>query len=451
MKKTLALFMTLALMLTCITGFAFNSSAEGETPEYVEPSYSFELAMQSFGNVDGIEQNPEWGSYDSEDGFFFDDVWTFEYWDHDSQVFAPMAAYFRSNQPGMKPSYGAFYMPYPEVGYSENGLHWIAIWNKGKYYHPGTTGGPVVTFIVPADGTISYSAAWSSGGNGNYATLWVNDEMIFPADGNLENAVFNNNSPITIEVEAFKVKAGDRVRLRLTTVGGNRSGKGSTLSGQPVVTYIDSAVSIGNPNGEPPTTVTPSRVGKDTSDTLVTWNEGLKAVSYNLYIKESGTDGDPVKVNDAPITETSYTVTGLKFNTLYQLTVTSLTKEGTESAHSEPAGVKTPKAPKDSDKTSDTSTKDTDTSITTNTNTNTNTSTVDNTNPSGGFPWWIVIVAAVVVIIVVILVLVLGKKKKPAEVPAADVVPVEETPVEEAPAEETPSEEAPAEEAKDEE
>ncbi len=461
MKKTLSLLMSLALMLGCITGLAFNSSAEEELT-YVEPSYSFATAMMnSYGNIEGLEQDPELYSHDSDEGFYFDNVWTFEYWDDESESFEPMTAYFKSGRIGSITNYSAFYTPFAEADYVDSGYTYCTIRNKGTTLHPGKASGPVITFIAPADGTISYEVGVYGGGDagkvdsGNYATLWINDDMVYPVNNNWDDVRFDNGNssasdPFRIKKEAFKVEAGDFVRLRISTVANSRNGKATTLAVQPIVTYHESSLPIGNPNGTPPADVAPTRVGKDTTDTAVTWSSALNAVSYNVYVKKDSDDA-AVKMNESPITGTSYTITGLDFDTLYELTVTSMTADGKESAPCDPVGFKTPKgSEKTSDKTSDTSTGDTNAPATT----NTNNVPGNGKKPSAEFPWWIVIVAAAVVVVVaVVLVLVLGKKKKkPAEAPAEETAPVEDVaPAEETPVEEAPVEEAPAEEKKDEE
>ncbi|MBO5213424.1 MAG: fibronectin type III domain-containing protein [Clostridia bacterium] len=456
MKKTLALLMALSMMLSCMIGLSVNSAAE---TEYVEETYDYKMAMlDDFGVVDDIGQNMETGAYESVDGFYFGDVWTYEYYNCETEEFLPMTGFIKAAQDGFTPKYANMYIPYGEVGYSETGLTYIGIWSKGQYLHPGNGGGPVVTFIAPASGTISYDVAVrSTHTDGNYATVWLNDEMIWPKNGDMDSAIFNATNSAApdifqISCPSFKVEEGDLVRLCITVVG-NRNGKGTSLVETPVVTYHEASIPIGNPDGTPPKNVAASRVNKNTTDTEVTWEEARGAVGYNVYVKASGTEDAPVKVNDQPITELKYTITSdLDFDTLYEATVTSITAEGKESVASDPAGFKTPKGDgKTSDKTSDEGTDTSDTNVPATGNNN-----KVPTEPSNGFPWLIVVIAAVVVVaVVVVLVLVLGKKKKkPAE--AAPAVEAEAAPVE-APAEEAPAEaaapveepaEAPAEEEK---
>ncbi len=454
MKKTLALLMTLTMILSCMIGFSVNSGAE---VAFVEETYQYKMAMlDDFGRVDDIEQNMDNGAYETVDGFYFGDVWTYEYYNSETEEFLPMTGFIKTAQDGFTPKYANMYIPYGEVGYSETGLTYIGIWGKGEYLHPGKAGGPVITFIAPASGTISYDAAVrNTSAEGNYATVWLNDDMIWPKNGDMDSAIFNSTNSadpdmFKISCPSFKVQEGDLVRLCITTLNGNRNSKGTNIVEHPVVTYHDAgSVPIGNPDGTPPANVVATRVSKDTSDTEVTWEEARGAVGYNIYVKASAADGDPVKVNDKPITELKYTVTDLDYDTLYEATVTSITAEGKESVASDPAGFKTPKGDgKTQDKDPD---EGNDSSNVPSTNNN-NPGKPSTSKPSNDFPWLIVVIAAVVVVaVVVVLVLVLGKKKKKtveaAPVVEAEAAPVE-TPVEEVAPVEEPAEETPAEEEK---
>ncbi len=455
MKKTLTLLMALVMMLSCFAGLSLNSSAA--ELEYVEQVYDYKTAMlDDYGKTDDLEIDDETGTYNSGEGFMFGgDLWTYEYYNLETEEFQNMVAYVKTSIAGYVPSFSSTYVPFGEVGFQgETGLKYLSIATKGTYLHPGTTSGPVVTFIVPASGKVSYDTSLFCGNAGGiHATIWLNDTMIFPADKDLDKALTTGDThtkedPFRIALTNVKVEEGDLLRLCITTPDGKRDGRGTTLVDQPKVTYTECVLPIGNPNGTPPSNVMAVPARKNSTDTDVSWDAALNAVSYNIYVKDSNGDEEAVKVNDAPITDTKYKITGLEFGTLYELTVTSITAEGKESAHSDPVGFMTAKGDgKTSDKTSD---KDSDT-----TNTDAGVSQggnnpVDNNKgDDAGFPWIIVVIAAAVVVVVaIVLVLVLGKKKKAVAAPVAEET-VEAAPVA-APAEE-PTEESPAEEKKDEE
>jgi uncharacterized membrane protein len=167
-----------------------------------------------------------------------------------------------------------------------------------------------------------------------------------------------------------------------------------------------------------------------------------------LYLRNVSTKGELLKINTEPVTDLKYTITGLDFDTLYELTLTSVTKDGNESVHSDPVAFKTPSGDGvASDKDSDTS--NTDASV----NQDGENKPVNSNNTKGdnaGFPWIIVVIIAVVVVAVaIVLVLVLGKKKKAVAAPVAEEAS-EAAPVA-APVEETAAEETAEEEKKDEE
>ncbi len=451
MKKTLALLMALAMMLACVAGLAMNTSATEQ--EWVYETYSYQDALEEVGtHGDGeIEIDEATGSYDSVDGFYFcDGLWTYEFWDPETETFEPMTSYYKDKQVGWAHgTWANIYTAFADSAWKKTGYTYCSIMSNGKHMHPGNTAGPAITFIAPASGVISYEASiypYSKSHNsdnialGNYATLWVNDTQVYPAPdedpeiGHIFSDLHSSSSPLEVTCSSFKVNEGDRVRLRIIAAGGDNGGRRVILSKLPTVTYHEASVPIGDPNGTPPANIITERVGKDTTDMKVSWEAAKNAASYNVYV-----NGE--KVNEAPITECTYTVTGLDADTLYDMTVTTVLASGVESAHSDPQSFKTAKGNKADAPATDTSSDDSEIVV------STDTGVVEQPKDEGSFPWWIVAVAGVAVVaIVVVLVLVLGKKKKPAEA-AEEAAPAEAA--EEAAPAEAAEEAAPAEAAEE--
>ncbi len=462
MKKTLALLMTLAMMLSCIAGLAVNSSAA--QLEYVEETYSYESVLEEVGSHDeGREKDADLGCYKSEEGFFLGNgMWTYEYWDVASSSFKPMSAYFSdAAEGGAMGVYTKYYIAVAEGAWDNaSPYRYCAILKSGTALHPGDGADSALTYVVPATGTISYDVSVSCnnesntsdptnglGDNwGSVVTVYLNDKQIWPAEGDTSNRIgYETNpadNPLAVSVPSFKVNEGDKVRLVVSAYNRVKSCKMVDLTSLPVITYHDAGeLSVGDPKGVAPTGVMHERVSKETTDTIISWGETIKAVGYNVYYKVVGSADEAVKANAEPITDLTYTLTGLESDTMYELTVTSVTATGSESDPSDPYTFKTPKveAASGSDKTSDGSS-DASTPVASDENdgsvSNSNNSNA-NPQPSDGFPWWIIIVAAVVVIaIVVVLVLVLGKKKAPEatseaapaveDAPEAEAAPAEE-------------------------
>ena len=439
MKKMLAIFLSLTMVLSLAVGFAVNSSAANL--EWVEETYCYQDALEEVGtHGDGaIEIDEATGAYNSADGFFFcDGLWTYEYWDPELESFELMSAYYKEKQDGwVHGGWSNIYTAFAESAWTSSGYSYCSIMSNGKYLHPGDTAGAVLTFVVPVSGTISYEAGIYAYGDGNtdekkpetwgdYVTLWVNDTQVYPApadDPEISRIGYQNSSsaePLKVSYPSFKANAGDKIRLCVIAAGGDNGGKGTCLSQMPTITYHEAGIPIGNPNGVPPTNIMTERSNDDNStDTVVTWDAAKNAVGYNIYL-----GGE--KVNDAPITETTYTLTGLEASTLYELTISSVTAAGSESAQSDVQTFKTKKV-KDapaSDKTSD------DASTNAGTDVPSTDAPAKDPAPKAGFPIWIVIVAGVAVVaIVAVLVIVLGKKKKPAD--AAPAAEAEAAPAEE--------------------
>ncbi len=435
MKKTLAIFMTLALIASLVAGFAVSSDA---APAFVEPTYKYsDMLDAEYGKHAETMEADENGGRDSLEGYsFMDGLWTYEYYDQADNTFKPMSSYYEKAQPGWQcGGWENLYIANSGAVWSWNDYSYCMIYQDGKYLHPGSKSGPTITFIVPADGTISYdlsiymyNGGSSAEGTGNKLFVYQNDTKIWPSGEDV--VIFadtdGSGNPYEVSVNAIKVKEGDKIRFMLHTALGANGGLGTALAETPVVTYHEASVPIGDPKGSAPENVIVERVGKDTTDVRVVWDAALNAAGYNVYVK-SDSDAAPVKVNAEPITGCEYTVTGLKGKTLYDLTVTTVTKAGGESDPSvaqtfmtvagqetdpvvDPATTDGPGNPATSGKPSDTSAKPSS----------------GNGEEKGGLPIWILISliagGVVIVALVVVVVLLLVKKKPalPADAPAEE-------------------------------
>ncbi len=450
MKKTLALLMSMALILSLVSGFMVSSNA---AVAYVDETYVYQEAMSDyFGNVDGLTATGEYGSYESAEGFFFgeDKVWTLEYLDQtadsDTPVFKPMTAYFSSAPENPIQSWTNHYTPNDAAPCEESGLTYCSVASNGKRLHPGTASGPVITFIVPAGGTISYDLTIGAYGEGNLSTgsaggdkleLYVNETKVWPTgdDVVIHYDTYSDSAPYEVSFPSFKVNAGDKVRFAVTTSTGNRGSKGVNLVSLPVVTYHEAEVSIGDPNGTPPANVVAERVSKDSTDMKVTWDAAKNAAGYNVYIKGEN-DAEFKKVNAEPIKECEYVVTGLNGKALYELQVTTIPEANpqNESSPSETQTFLTPKG--NDDPITEGGVVDSVTSDNTGNNSsdgkpansgNNNKPATNKPAEKEGFPLWLIFVIAggVVAVAAVVVVVLLVVKKKPAAPAEAAEAPEE--------------------------
>lgn len=447
MKKFLAILMTVAMMVSCMVGFALTSSA---APEWVHETYKFEDVKDDFG-TQAVDEN---GALEEE--LLLGDFWTYEYYDVAEEEFIGMSAYFAESLESEGWQMGGWsdvYMPMVESAWTGGtDVTWYcAVSEGGKRFHPGAGANPVVTFTVPATGVISYSASVYSyneygvdkgtpqdGVNTLYAAIFVNDEKVWPEeddDGRFSAATVSSDSPFMIDVAAFSVTEGDQVRLMLGLSPGNTSfgGAGMNLVDYPVITYNEAEVAIGDPNGTPPEGISTS--DRTAEGCVASWSEARNAKGYNIYV-----DGE--KINSELVTELTYTITGLEPSSTYELTITTVTNDGKESVPSEAVAFRTAKGEKKTDTSSDTATGDTSAPA----GTDTPVAPSDVKDGDGNSTLWIIIAiaaAVVVIAVVVVLVLVLGKKKAapaveaaPEAAPAVDAAPEAAAPAEEAPADE---------------
>jgi len=431
MKKSLAILMVLALVSGLLAVCSVTGSA---AVAYVEETYSYSDILEEFGtHAEGeVQPDAEYNAYIYDEFTFGDGLWTYEYYDVAAEKFEPMTAYYATKQEGwVHSTWSNFYTSTAESAWVGSDYTYCTIGVSGKRMHPGDGAGATITFIVPAGGAISYDVSAYAYGSGNapdqkigdewgtYLSLYVNDEKVYPTTEDDSNRLGYQNtssaSPYVLSCPSFSVKAGDRVRLVATAAANNNTAKGINLVSLPVITYHTAEVPVGNPNGIPPVGVM-SNCPKDTLTCEVEWPAAKNAVSYNVYIKADG-ETEYTKVNDAPITDTKFTVTDLKSATLYELIVTSITAEGKESEPSEAIAFKSRKVDTPASDTPATDAPSTDAPATDAPATSDapKTDAKDDAPDKGGFPIWILIVAiaaAVVVVVVVVIIVIVSKKKK---------------------------------------
>jgi hypothetical protein len=314
--------------------------------------------------------------------------------------------------------------------------------------HPGEAAGAVITYTVPASGNISYDFSIFANADTNHPNaypgenwgtliyVFINDEQVYPAANDTSGAnrigyhTTSKLMPLEVSLSAINVKAGDKIRAVAVAYNGFKDATGVYFESTPTITYHSADVPVGNPNGTPPTDLVVD-VDKKTNDSTVTWTAASDAASYNVYLKKSADEGDAVKVNTAPVTETTFTLTGLDAETMYEVYVTTVTSAGKESAPSDSYIFKTKKGADagTSDNTdnsagsSDVATNDSNAGSNNagnnnagnNANNNNNNNANNNKKDSSALLWIIIAVAAAVVVaVVVVVVIVLAKKKKPA-------------------------------------
>lgn len=423
MKKTLAILMTLAMVLSLFAGLTLNSSAHNL--KYVEKEYKYSEALANYGV--GLEDGAA-----IKGETIFEGLWAYEYLDLTGEkgVFKPMGAFHATAVAGAAHTWLNIYTTTTTAVMDPNDpYNYCCFGNSGLRIHPGLKTSPTLAFIVPVSGEINLDAAIGGYGANNtrekkpdsYGSIievWVNDTKVWPAaDASEQRAWFTGDEgTCTIDIDNLKVKEGDYVRISATvplTEEGNpdKGAKGMDFTTPPVVTYVktDDGTPIGDPNGTPPANV---KTSDRTSDGFtVSWDKADTAASYNIYTYTDDAS-KAVKMNSAPVTELTFNVTGLESSTTYYVYVTTVTAAGGESLPSDAMTVKTRAGEVAStDTSSDVASSETDTTVPSDTSAAPSTS--DTTEePKAGFPIWIVIVAAVAVVAVIVVVIVLGKKKK---------------------------------------
>jgi len=415
MKQFSVILMTVILLLTLTFGLCFSSSAHSLS--YVEPSYSWADAEDDFGThpVDDEGRLKEGAAV-------FNGVWTVEWMDTETGEFHPMEAYFSKSQQGwLHSGWANLYTATVDSVWTRGPQTYCTVSAKTKI-HPGNGAGATITYIVPVSGVISYEAAVaaydagnksSSANGGNALWLYVNDTRVWPS-GDEEAYFYNDTGTKELSFASFRVKEGDRVRMVVAVKPGtNNGGKGCNIKTLPVVTYhsTDDGTPVGNPKGVTPSGILTQDLTLDGCKVL--WDETPGAVGYNVYV-------DGKKMNDSPVKENSYVVTGLEPAGFYEVSVTSVTASGSESDPSEPQTFRTKNPPAsrtDSDTRTETPVTDTDEAIDSGSVTPVSSGTDSSgsvTVPEGNnaLLWTVISVAAVLILgLSVALVLVVRRKK----------------------------------------
>ena len=323
MKKCAAsLFLALVLCFAVVAVPFFGSSLS-----YVEESYLYE---------DAVIKDPDWGKHATstdgaltEEPFFGDGLWSYEYFDTATKTFHPMGAYFGEKQEcWAHGGWSGFYTASAQSAFEDGPLTYCTVGVNGRRLHPGDGAGAVVTFHVPESGNVTYLASvYSYGSNdssdpngGSSLKLYLNDTCIYPATEEESYFYVDTSSeanPMEIRKESFDVEEGDRLRLVLTVKPGTtKASKGVNFVQFPEVQYHSSENS---PTFGPAAITFEASDWKveTTADTAVVTRfleERFSAIveGMNLYL-----NGE--KVNDVVITEKQYVIRGLSPDTVYEI------------------------------------------------------------------------------------------------------------------------------------
>lgn len=420
MKKTLAILLSLALMLSCLLGLTISTAAE-EVP-YVEEFYDLRPVMEEeFGTHEVDEE----GNL-KEEPLFGNGLWTLEYYTPSDNAFHPVSCYFAEAQASGLCQWGAIYYANQDGMWGDiSETTYIAFQDAAKRFHPAPTGGGAVyTFIVPYTGTISFHASVQAYGSantsdneekGNVLSLYINDKKQWPE--NVEDGLFYYDTTQAegkaADLESVKVNKGDKIRMMVTVKPdtGN-GGKGCYLVDYPVVTYHEAfdengkSIPVGNPKGTPPSEILTE---ESTAHTIsIKWDATKNAVGYNVYV-----NGE--KVNAEPLTNTSYTIEKLDGGTTYTVQVSSVTATA-ESELSVEAMFRTKKGPAygEADNTDTSAPATGETSDAPATENKTDATEKGAEEKDNGMLWIIIGVAAAVVLVAAAVVVVLVLKKKKA-------------------------------------
>ncbi|MBQ4322505.1 MAG: hypothetical protein IJC19_01050 [Clostridia bacterium] len=275
--------------------------------------------------------------YHKADEYFFENgLWTVEYYDRNTQSFAPMAAYYTGGVHQGVVNFSNFFTVNEECATQNNDYTYCIISRLGRM-HPSVGADAVLTFIAPADGVLSYETVVNAYGSKNsseyfpneYGTelsLWQNDTKIWPTEEDRKILSYEMGD-VPLVVTNLTVKKGDRIRLSVGAHNGQYQGKGVNLTSLPFIAYHSASVSLKESvQGAPETVWVTDRDGLVPT---VTWLAVDNAIGYNIYVGDKKVTQEPIIVERCKLSHVG--------ETQEDITVTAVGPDGVESPHSAPA------------------------------------------------------------------------------------------------------------------
>lgn len=220
MKKILTVFLSLCLLASLATCFAFSASAE-ETDIEVTVNQAFEWNKQS-----GNEAELAWrtGGGKSPDG-----LWRYQFYAIKKNMYVDMVYL------------GGGYNEYvwnATPGPATNGFSTCRVRHYGGTFQPSSAADAVKVFTCPSGGTIQISTTVNLNqelvaGKGASFSIYVEDRLVYPEEGNGEFLPILSTTPQTIDV-TIDVAKNERVRFRVGSFGEEGSNNISMLN---TITY----------------------------------------------------------------------------------------------------------------------------------------------------------------------------------------------------------------------
>ncbi len=207
MKKVLTVFLTLCLLVSLATCFAFSASAE-EQDITVTVGQVFEWNDQS----KDLQSKIAWSKKNkSPDG-----LWKYQFYSLTKKIYKDMvysvaySAYAWSTNPTQ----------------DDSGIGYCRVREFGKNFHPGYAGDTVKVFTCPSGGTIQITNVLSrstdlvsgTDANGTSFAIYVEDRKVFPE--NEEYLTLVSTSP-QIEELTIDVAKNERIYFHIGAIGDN--------------------------------------------------------------------------------------------------------------------------------------------------------------------------------------------------------------------------------------
>lgn len=206
MKKILTLFLTLCLLASVATCFAFSANAE-ETDIEVSVGSTFEWNSQAESVTGDPKTKFAW--YKS-NGVSPDGLWSYKFYSLNKKMYKSLVLS------------GSNFAWSASAGNDDGGIGMARVVNLGGTFHPGYAADVVKEFTCPSGGKIRISSTVArqkdaAGTTGASFAIYVEDRLVYPEEGNGDYLTLVSSTPQTIDVDV-EVSKNERVRIHIGAI-----------------------------------------------------------------------------------------------------------------------------------------------------------------------------------------------------------------------------------------
>ncbi len=210
MKRILTFLLTLCLLASVATCFAFSANAE-ETDIKVTVGQSFAWNEQTTKATGDTKASANWSK---SGGVSPDGLWNYKFYSLNKKIYRPLVYN------------GGNFAWSSKAGTDDGGVGMARVRNYGANFHPGYAADVVKEFTCPSGGTIQISStvarktdlASGTEATGTSFAIYVEDRLVYPEEGKGEYLTLVSTQTQTINI-TVEVAKNERVRIHIGAIG----------------------------------------------------------------------------------------------------------------------------------------------------------------------------------------------------------------------------------------